>query len=1567
MKALHAGDDWETVYLFVSSTFNDMHAERDYLTKQVFPALRAWCARRRLEFIDVDLRWGITDEQAMETYRTLQICLENVERCRPLFLGLVGQRRGWVPSAEDVTRAVQGEKEISRNLSITQWELWKGMQIPGITGVIFRRDPAALEGMPRQGAYAANYLGYDLDPRTRRATPDTAAEASQTRFWEALPRLSSFAVQTYTARWDPDLPCPELEGLELAGCPVPELTRGRLTDFTCQGRPWAEVVLALLRQEICRLYPDRQELPALQGLAAELQAQRLHLRRQSAFYIAPLKPWPDPLARKETWAFTIAQISGESGSGKSAWLAHLIQTRDRKHLYYRFCGISPDSTREEALLLSVARQWYEDGLLRQEPAGADIVNRFPLLLNEAARRCGDLVLIVDGLDELDGGQATLTWCRRANYPRPRDHTQLVFSVRSGTPAAEKLAKMQFLWQLPSFADREDRRRYLDAELGRCLKQLEPDQLNRLADAPHGDSPLYLQEVLFELTQHGNRRTLNRKLTELLPLDAAGVAHRILDRMEADSAYLPLVPRTFLAAMLGLLADARYGLTEADLLATLPLRGQPDHPDELLAALRHYARQLRPFLIWRGERLCFFYTIWREVCLQRYGGRSHAALATRFLALCDEQPDGFHGQDPLAYREFSYHATRTDPDGPLYRRLTELPFHLPWVYAKLHCCGAAALAEEQALLPPDRRCRGLERFYRNCQDLLHARPAFLPELLATHRPEVPLDTTTLRFLLSARDWHRPLGLPVQVLPVDAALFLQEHPCWAGSFRLPGDTGPVTELRPLGDALLVVGPPDQYQCPLFHRQTGRRLGFLPRNARWWPAVHRYVAFDKNLLALCLYDPETLTPHTLVEGCTPSLMNDSNTCFCFYENTLYCLLGAKDSELNMPTSFGGMPFHLRFRALTLRPDSKGGFQVDTYTASLPTGVFSDLRMDAGPAGCALVLPDTPLLQLFFWSAEEHRLSRPWQLRLPDDRRNPVLSGHKLTQDPLRAPVQGQCDPLGVHLCGTTAWVWLCVPTDRDTALLEEGNAVDIREEFFYHTLYAVSVRDGTSGRGIATAAVQAGDALYAFANLILPLVTTVKDHRLQAPGYQARVTVYDAATGRLRQPARALPPFQHPPCFCAGFWLRDAPGGVAVLRDPADSDWQALLTLPGTYWAADDHRLYLLDEGGTVSQYDLDKLSPEGPGAGESLLQTMGPTPRGSMVWFSVTADGAVEGKRFHQNQWVSFLRYRLQWQKDQYRPSLFLIDGLPVVSYTYLRADEPGQAPFPHMAVIGNRMEKGGFRSVYWTVRHQQSVQLAPGANGKPRTFVDRQDLPLREIQVGEHTLWLVFYRPARRRDKVAREISQNTLENSFDLIVADRATFNPLPAWQQKGQKAAAQLFQPLPGTGLATAVRGDTLCLCTAGAHARDGEPGTRLYRMQADTLPTLIWEQDTGLPAPTMLWEQDRLWLTLPGPDGAPTACTLTVPEEGTPTVAERFPLPADFPLLAAVRRGILLLIEAHHTGLALYHPARRQILWQLRFDAQVVSAQWPTDSFLLLHYRLAGRQRVCLLPLLGYEALWT
>jgi hypothetical protein len=87
-----ASPGWKTVNIFVSSTFNDMHAERDYLVKQVFPRLRDWCEKRKLRLVDIDLRWGVTEADATRNKNVVQVCLDRIDEARPFFLCFLGQR-----------------------------------------------------------------------------------------------------------------------------------------------------------------------------------------------------------------------------------------------------------------------------------------------------------------------------------------------------------------------------------------------------------------------------------------------------------------------------------------------------------------------------------------------------------------------------------------------------------------------------------------------------------------------------------------------------------------------------------------------------------------------------------------------------------------------------------------------------------------------------------------------------------------------------------------------------------------------------------------------------------------------------------------------------------------------------------------------------------------------------------------------------------------------------------------------------------------------------------------------------------------------------------------------------------------------------------------------------------------------------------------------------------------------------------------------------------------------------------------------------------------------------------
>jgi len=65
------------------------------MAREVFPAIRLFCENRDTRFFEVDLRWGITAEEAAEG-RVLQLCLAEIDRCRPYFIGVLGDRYGWV-------------------------------------------------------------------------------------------------------------------------------------------------------------------------------------------------------------------------------------------------------------------------------------------------------------------------------------------------------------------------------------------------------------------------------------------------------------------------------------------------------------------------------------------------------------------------------------------------------------------------------------------------------------------------------------------------------------------------------------------------------------------------------------------------------------------------------------------------------------------------------------------------------------------------------------------------------------------------------------------------------------------------------------------------------------------------------------------------------------------------------------------------------------------------------------------------------------------------------------------------------------------------------------------------------------------------------------------------------------------------------------------------------------------------------------------------------------------------------------------------------------------------------
>jgi tetratricopeptide (TPR) repeat protein len=276
--------------VFVSSTFHDMQGERDELVKRIFPQIRKLCEQRRVTWSEVDLRWGITGEQAAEG-QVLPICLNEIQRCRPYFVGLLGERYGWVPD-EIPAELLEQEPWLGQHLehSITELEILHGvLNDPEMAehAFFYFRDPAYTEYLPagQQGAYREDPVPDEVE----RYGPEEAGRRAEGRK-QKLQDLKHRIVAS--------------------GFPV----KAGYRDPVALG----ELVLRDMTAVIDRLFPQGSEPGPLDREALEHEAfaasrTRVYVRRQATLdrLDAHLQGDGPPLV-----------VLGASGSGKSALLAN---------------------------------------------------------------------------------------------------------------------------------------------------------------------------------------------------------------------------------------------------------------------------------------------------------------------------------------------------------------------------------------------------------------------------------------------------------------------------------------------------------------------------------------------------------------------------------------------------------------------------------------------------------------------------------------------------------------------------------------------------------------------------------------------------------------------------------------------------------------------------------------------------------------------------------------------------------------------------------------------------------------------------------------------------------------------------------------------------------------------------------------------------------------------------------------------------------------------------------------------------------------------------------------------
>ncbi len=619
---MRAGADDRSIRVFVSSTFRDMQLERDELVKRVFPHVRHLCEQRGVAWSEVDLRWGVTDEQKAEG-DVLPICLAEIERTRPYFIGLLGQRYGWVPDEIPAVLAEEmGWLRDDAGRSVTELEILHGvLNDPDAEGHAFfyLRDPAWVEQLTIEDRAA--FL--EVDP------------VGEQRLAELRRRLadSQFPTRTY-----PD--------------PV------RL----------GELVLADLVALVETRFPDPNPPSAL------ARADGLH-RSFGRRLLRGFVPRPAVAAQLDDLVGRRAGpvlLAGPSGGGASAlvtdWAARRADTGADEQIIVHHIEADSDAADHRALVARLVTLLDSgagdaDAIEREAPAIDDPAALRSALRQAFARTAGRAVVIVlDGVDQLDDvdGAPDLRWL-------PDDVPSNVSVVATASGARPRATFDHRGWTVHDVPplDPAERRAIAVRFLAGYAKGLDDIHLAALARAANTANPRFLRIVLDELRQHGDHFTLGDRIAELCGAATSDdLLELVLSRYERD--FERDRPGLTRAAFTALWA-ARRGLSEAELLAIVGAGDDAPLPQAAWSPL-HLAAE--DGLVVRGGLLGIAHAELRRAIEDRYlttdeeRCAAHATLAAYFA------------QRPLSDRvvdELGWQQADAGDIGGLTRTLGDLAF------------------------------------------------------------------------------------------------------------------------------------------------------------------------------------------------------------------------------------------------------------------------------------------------------------------------------------------------------------------------------------------------------------------------------------------------------------------------------------------------------------------------------------------------------------------------------------------------------------------------------------------------------------------------------------------------------------------------------------------------------------------------------------------------------------------------------------------------------------------------------------------------------------------------------
>jgi WD40 repeat protein len=549
---------WKTVKLFVSSTFRDTQLERDILVRRVFPRLRAELLKYRLHLEEVDLRWGITKEE-----NTLDVCEEVLNEALPRFLGIIGDRYGWIPPDNNPER-----------LSITEREMRKALEYSNSQPAFLFRNPPSIEGIPFLTDSDANVNG---DEKLKKL--------------KALKKLvrgnDKARCREYFARGEDQQLVLDDQFEQIAYDVVLESLQGdpELKDWFVEKSDSTEISFRDETEAFCQ--------ERLLGIDEALHGGALEELRDA------------------TQSEGLVLLYGAGGLGKTSLMARIYQQLttdssnelDRPVLGAFIGGVRGISTVRELLAKFVTQLSSEN----PEVELRKLADQFSRLLEEQRP-----IVILDALDQLSPSDRAhyLSWIPN---PLPEGVTLIASTLDEQIASRLRMRGAQEIKLSPLGEDTS--RRVLEGHLFRFKKKLDDEWMETMMHKEGAGNPLFLHCAAEELRTLGDYEAMPTRIAQMPP-DVGGLFLWVLKRLESDTQFRWEDGPSKVRKLVSCLGVSREGLSEVELT---------DLVGDEAGDVSVWLRLLRPYLAYRGDLLSFYHRAHADAVFGRGVGETSKNL------------------------------------------------------------------------------------------------------------------------------------------------------------------------------------------------------------------------------------------------------------------------------------------------------------------------------------------------------------------------------------------------------------------------------------------------------------------------------------------------------------------------------------------------------------------------------------------------------------------------------------------------------------------------------------------------------------------------------------------------------------------------------------------------------------------------------------------------------------------------------------------------------------------------------------------------------------------------------